>query len=109
VRRVDRAGALVLQLESLLRGRLAETRRDWQQLRSDVKQEPEQRSADGFPPKNGNSVRSIQWLGYLRIFGIQSTYSFFPISLLHWYQELADFQQLCNRRFEDCLHNLEVA
>lgn len=69
MRRVDRAGALVLQLESLLRGRLAETRRDWQQLRSDVKQEPEQQSADGFPPKNGNSrnsvVRSIQWLGYL--------------------------------------------
>ncbi|CAL1130601.1 unnamed protein product, partial [Cladocopium goreaui] len=61
VRRVDRAGALVLQLESLLRGRLAETRRDWQQLRSDVK------------------------------------------------QELADFQQLCNRRFEDCLHNLEAS
>ena len=66
-----------------------------------------------FPAKKweqcSKAVRSIQWLGYLRIFGIQSSYSFFPISLLHWYQELADFQQLCNRRFEDCLHNLEVA
>eukprot|EP00435_Cladocopium_sp_Y103_P073978 s92_g46.t1 len=61
VRRVDCAGGLVLQLESLLRGRLAETRRDWQQLRSDVK------------------------------------------------QELADFQQLCNRRFEDCLHHFEAS
>eukprot|EP00438_Fugacium_kawagutii_P002402 Skav210787 [mRNA] locus=scaffold275:84825:86969:+ [translate_table: standard] len=39
VGRVDRAGALVLQLESVLRGRLAETRRDWQQLRSSVKEE----------------------------------------------------------------------
>ena len=37
-----------------------------------------------FPAKKweqcSKAVRSIQWLGYLRIFGIQSSYSFFPIS-----------------------------
>ena len=104
--RVDRAGALVLQLESFLRGRLAETRRDWQQLRSDVKQEPEQRSADGFPSKMGTPKISCS-VGVFS--GWDIWYLLIPIGLLHWYQELADFQQLCNRRFEDCLHNLEVA
>ena len=38
------------------------------------------------------------------IFGIH----LLPLVLFK-HQELADFHLVCNRRFEDCLHKLEVA